>query len=154
VIDVSTPGSPAEVGYCDTPGRAEGVAVSGDYAYVADYGEGLRVIDVSTPGSPVEVGFYDTPGTAYRVEVAGDYAYVADSWLGLRAVDVSDPTAPVSVGFYDTPGNAASGLAASGGFVFVTEGSAGVEIFRDCELTLFSDGFETGNTSAWSHTVP
>jgi hypothetical protein len=102
----------------------------------------------------VEVGFYDTPGTAYRVEVAGDYAYVADAWLGIRAVDISDPFNPVSVGSHDTPGHASEGIAASGGFVWVAEGSAGLEIFRDCELTLFSDGFESGDTSAWSNTVP
>jgi len=79
---------------------------------------------------------------------------VADSWLGIRAIDVSTPSAPVSMGFYDTPGSASYGVAASGWFVYVTEGGAGVEIFRDCEMAIFSDGFEVGDTSAWSNTVP
>jgi hypothetical protein len=60
---------------------AYGVAVSGAYAYVADYNAGLRVIDVSNPSSPREVGFYDTPYYASGVAVSGSYAYVAD-WEG------------------------------------------------------------------------
>ena len=59
VIDVSTPASPTEVGFFDTPGNALDVAVSGTYAYVADRDAGLRVIDVSTPSNPIEVGFLE-----------------------------------------------------------------------------------------------
>jgi hypothetical protein len=36
VIDVSNPASPQRVGGYDTSGYARGVAVSGNYAYVAD----------------------------------------------------------------------------------------------------------------------
>jgi len=54
VIDVSTRRT-VEVAHVDTPGLAYGVAVSGGFAYVADYNQGLRVIDVSTPSAPVEV---------------------------------------------------------------------------------------------------
>ena len=154
VIDVSTPASPVEVGFYDTAGDTRGVAVSGSYAYLADYSEGLRVIDVSTPTLPNEVGFYDTSAYAHRVVVVGSYAYVADSWLGIRAVDVSTPSAPVNIGIYDTPGLANYGIAASGGLVFVSENDAGVEIFWDCAVVLFFDGFESRNTSTWSNTVP
>jgi len=55
VIDVSNPASPQGVGGYDT-GEAYGVAVSGNYAYVADDGAGLQVIDVSNPASPQRVG--------------------------------------------------------------------------------------------------
>jgi len=40
------------VGGYDTSGIAEDVAVSGNYAYVADRDAGLQVIDVSNPASP------------------------------------------------------------------------------------------------------
>ena len=36
VIDVSNPANPVRVGGYDTSGNAFGVAVSGNYAYVAD----------------------------------------------------------------------------------------------------------------------
>ncbi|MER3457836.1 MAG: hypothetical protein C4309_03625 [Chloroflexota bacterium] len=43
-LNVSNPANPYEVGFYDTPGGAEGVAVAGDYAYVADGEGGLDII--------------------------------------------------------------------------------------------------------------
>jgi len=146
VVDVSTPAAPIEVGY--TSGLSYGVAVSGGYAYVVDNNWGLRVIDVSMPAVPVEVAFFVMPGQADDVAVSGNYAYVADGNAGLRVVDVSTPAAPFEVGFYGTPGYA-NGVAVSGGYAYVAEGEAGIEIFLDCSI--FSDGFESGDTSAWSN---
>ena len=83
IINISNPASPTEVGFYDTPGALRGVAVSGSYAYVADYNSGLRIIDISNPASPTEVGFCDTPGECLGVAVSGSYAYVADT--GARA---------------------------------------------------------------------
>ena len=45
-------------------GLLMGVAVSGNYAYVADGVAGLQVIDVSNPANPQRVGGYDTSGYA------------------------------------------------------------------------------------------
>ena len=150
VIDVSTPSAPVEVGFYDTPGSARDVAAADGYAYVADRWAGLRVIDVSTPAAPVEVGFYETPGWAYGIVVSGGYAYAADDRKGLRVIDVSTPSAPVEVGFYDTPGSA-KGVAVSGGLVYLADGEAGLWIFGGC--TVFCDGFELGDASAWSSVV-
>jgi hypothetical protein len=82
VIDVSSPENPFEVGSCDTPDFAEGVYVSGSYAYVADY-YSLRVIDVSSSSNPKGVGFYDTFDSAYDVYVSGGLIYVAGGEGGL-----------------------------------------------------------------------
>ena len=103
------------VGSCDTPSEAYGVAVSGDYAYVADVYSGLQVIDIGTPGSPEIVGSIDTPGYAWGVAVSGDYAYVADYSSGLQVIDISTPGSPVIVGSIDTPGRA-RGVAVSGDY--------------------------------------
>ena len=43
VIDVSDPTAPVRVGFYDT-GEAFGVYVSGSYAYVADWGDGIYII--------------------------------------------------------------------------------------------------------------
>ena len=152
VIDVSNPAAPFEVGFVDTV-EAFGVAVAGAYAYVADTTAGLRVVDVSNPAAPVEVGFYDTPGWAYGVAVAGSYAYVGDGGAGLRVVDVSNPALPFEVGSYDTPGFA-YGVAVAGSYAYVGDGGAGLEVLTSCEGLLFQDSFESGDTSAWSATVP
>ena len=124
VMDVSNPSNPTEMGFCDTPGRAYGVAVAGGYAYVADRYYGLRVVDVSTPSNPTEVGFYDMWG-ADGVVVAGDYAYVVAG--GLRVVDVSTPANPTEVGFCDTPGYEL-GVAVAGGYAYIADGDSGLRV--------------------------
>ena len=73
ILDVSDPAHPAVVGRTGVlPGAVSGVAVAGDYAYVADQDSGLRIVDISNPATPSETGFCDTPGSAYGVAVAGD----------------------------------------------------------------------------------
>jgi hypothetical protein len=116
------------VGFFDTGDQAWDVAVSGDYAYVADGATGLRVINVSTPTNPQEVGFFDTAQAALGVAVSGNYAYVADYRDGLRVIDVSAPTNPQEVGFYDT--GDARGVAVNGTFVYVADGWAGLRVFN------------------------
>ena len=114
-------------GSYDTPGNATGVAVAGDYAYVADYTSGLQVIDISDPTSPVYAGSYNTPGYAYGVAVAGDHAYVADITHGLQVIDISDPTSPAYAGSYDTPGYA-FGVAVAGDHAYVADGDSGLQV--------------------------
>jgi hypothetical protein len=103
------------------------VAVSGNYAYVADYDCGLRIINVSNPAAPVEIGFCDTPGLAYGVAVSGSYAYVADRDEGLRIINVRNPAAPVETGFCDTPGLAYN-VAVEDDYVYVADYGAGLRI--------------------------
>ena len=59
------------------------MAVSGNYAYVADTAAGLQVIDVSNPANPQWVGGYGNSGDALGVAVSGNYVYVADGFWGL-----------------------------------------------------------------------
>jgi hypothetical protein len=93
------------VGGCDLPGDAWNVALSGNYAYIADDTSGLRVVDVSNPPSPAEVGYFDTPWNARGVALYSSYAFVADGGDGLWMINVADPAHPVQAGFFDgTPG--------------------------------------------------
>jgi hypothetical protein len=85
IIDVNMPSAPVIVGFYDTEG-AVGVAVNGNYAYVADsFGANysMRTIDVSVPEAPTEVGFYITPSSARSVATAGGFAYVTSNDAGL-----------------------------------------------------------------------
>jgi hypothetical protein len=106
-----------------------GVAVSGNFAYVADGWTGLRIINVSNPQSPFEAGYYDTPGRAWSVAVSGNFAYVADDYDGLRIINVSNPQSPFEAGYYDTPGYAC-GVAVSGNFAYVADLYAGLQIYQ------------------------
>ena len=62
-------------------GEAMGVAVSGNYAYVADARAGLQVIDVSDPANPRRVGGYDTSGWAGDELVATGFQVLAAVFL-------------------------------------------------------------------------
>ncbi|MBM3242308.1 T9SS type A sorting domain-containing protein [Candidatus Poribacteria bacterium] len=120
IYDLNNPVSPTLIGEKDTSGFACGVFVSGNYAYVADYWDGLAIIDVTNPenpGDPIYVpGYFDTiSAPAEDVFVSGGYAYVANGWDGLVIVDVTDSENPRFVKSIATDGGYALG-------VFVHEG--------------------------------
>ena len=98
---------------------AEAIAISNNYAYVADGAGGLRIFDVQNLGQPKEVGYYDTGGDAADVAVTGGYAYVTEG-ENLLIIDVSDPTQPKEKGYY-IAGNTVGKVAVSGGYVYMTE---------------------------------
>jgi hypothetical protein len=118
IIDISDPSNPKEVGHInDTEvggtaqllDGAEGVYVSGNYAYVASRNDdGLSIIDVSNKSNPVELGYINDSnvgGTAqclngaWDIYISGKYAYVTGSSDdGLSIIDISDPTNPKEVG--------------------------------------------------------
>ena len=125
VVDVSDPGNPVEIGF-NSSRRASGLAVSGDYAYIA--ANGLWVVDISTPSSPTEVGFLGLQG-GVDVAIAGDYAYVAGGWYGLVVADVSDPANPTQVSSYNLPGFAGD-VAVANGDVYVADSQSGLFILR------------------------
>jgi hypothetical protein len=153
VIDVTDPSNPFEVGSVDTPFLGWSVAVSGGFAYVVEYYFGLRVIDVSDPSTPFVVGSFEAPFPSVAIDVAvtGSYAYLAALGGGVRVIDVGDPSSPMEVGLAYTP-DIANGVAVAAGHVYVTDERAGLFVFRDC--LVFSDSFESGDTSAWSAMVP
>lgn len=106
-------------------GRAYGVAVQDNYAYVGE-GSSLLVLNISTPSSPSLVGRLAMPGKVMDIALFGQYAYVADADAGLQVVDVSNPSAPALKGFYATPGWA-NGISILGGRAYLA-GGAGLEI--------------------------
>jgi len=146
LIDVSDPSNPSQVGFYDTPGEGNDVALSPThaYAYVADgFSGGLQVVNVANPASLVSLGAYDTDGSVnalFSVRAAdsstpetGDYVFIADGQQGLRVVameptSTSRPTLREK-GFYDTRGWAGS-LTVVGKRVYVADGEDGVWILE------------------------
>jgi hypothetical protein len=121
------PFEPTLAGWYDTADLACGVAISGDYAYVADYGNGLVVVDISDPTTPIFAGSYNTAGWARGVAISGDHAYVADEANGLVVVDISDPSMPTLAGSYNTDGYAI-GVAISGDHAYVADDVNGLVV--------------------------
>jgi len=108
--------------------------VSGDYAYVADFGSGLAVIDISDPTNPGTPVYEDTTEYAINVYVSGDYAYVGVEASGLAVIDISDPTNPGTPIYEDTTGYAC-GVYVSGDYAYVADHSSGLAVINISDST-------------------
>ena len=74
------------VGHINNGASASGVAVSGHFACLANFADGLRVYDVSDPANPTNVAHSTVGGDAraFDLAMAGNYIYLADGLDGLR----------------------------------------------------------------------
>jgi hypothetical protein len=90
VIDISDPQSPRTVGSVERSTGAQGMYVTGSYAYIAAYEDGIDVINITDPQNPTLLTTVDTPGKAKDIFVSGSQAYVADNEGGLQIIDLSD----------------------------------------------------------------
>lgn len=104
VVDLAAPTVVA--GSVDT-GTANGVAVQGSLAYVADV-SGLVVVDVATPATPVIRSTTTLTTTAQSVAVSGTKAYVGtgipgSATGGVEIVDVTSPLFPAWLSILPAP---------------------------------------------------
>ena len=97
VVDVSDPTNPTYV--TDTVGgayQADHIRVSGDRAYVTDWGgDLLRAYDVSAPWNPMSAGLYYASDDTRGFAIAGDLAFVAVAGEGLEIVRMSQSVGTV-----------------------------------------------------------
>lgn len=108
IVEITNPTTPVWRGSVDTQGRALGVFVWENYAYVADGEGGFVVVNVSSPQSPSVVTTYSLPNR-YVQDVYVDLwfpsgggqklvAYVAADTAGLWVFDVTQPSSPTRIG--------------------------------------------------------
>jgi len=130
VVDVTDPANPFAAAEYDTPGYASSVALSGNYAYIADGADaGLQIVDVSQPEAPRQAGALAFSGDAVALTVAGSRVFVANGSAGVRVVDVSDATHPLEIASYPTPGFANS-VAVAGDMLYTACRGAGLVVLR------------------------
>ncbi|MBN1594662.1 hypothetical protein JW933_01920 [candidate division FCPU426 bacterium] len=128
IMDISDPLHPVPVSYFEPPGYAAyGVALQGDYAYLACNSGGLCVVDISDPNLPQQAGVTLQPTSAQSVAVDGNFAYVADGENGLRIIDISNPASPGQVGYQYLTGTARA-VAVKDSTAFVADGDDGLRI--------------------------
>jgi hypothetical protein len=115
--------SPSAISFVTIPGYANGVAVSGDYAYVAAGASGLQIVGFNADRTnPQIVSSLSLPGNANAVTLAGNLAYIAAGSAGLHVVDITNPLAPHLLGSLNISGNAL-GVKVRGTTAFVANGS-------------------------------
>lgn len=123
-LDVSDPTAVRRLGTLVVEPGPFDVAMSGNYAVVADWFNGLSVLDASDPANMRRVANLKFPTVStFRVVVSGNYAYVAGSWL--YAIDVSDPAHPRRMSSYEGPED----VAVSGNLLCTVHYGAGLEVF-------------------------
>ena len=158
IVDIATnPAQPAVAGSVRDPVDlfgAYGVAVSGNYAYVAaqgclsgqpcpnpNVGDSFAVVDVTWPASPTVVATLrnsnlPAPWTgsqalkhASSVAISGTYAYVTAAYSNrLTVIDISNPLGPQIVASIQDSSRLAFAVdvAVQGGYAYVTDQSSGL----------------------------
>lgn len=107
IVDISDPLHPVEMGALPVGSYHGGLAIEGDYAYVAvgwndEQTGGLSVVSLADLLAPVEVGFAPLEASPKDVEVRWPYAFTVGSSpysSGLSVIDIRSPWMPIRIGF-------------------------------------------------------
>ena len=128
--------------------EAKYVDVIGNYAYVANRYNGLKIIDVSDKSNISVAATYD-PGQVLGVDVEGDYAYLSTG-TGLEIINISIPTSPSLEGSYNTPGIASTVTYDSNSeMAYVADDSNGaliIDVSTSSSPSLYGSYDSSGNT--------
>lgn len=110
ILDMTNPLQPLQLAQKTLTGYANGLAIAGSTAYVAETNhEGedgglLEIVDVTNPQAPVILGSVALAGQPYSVQVQGNIAVVACQTAGVAIIDVSDTENPRLLATYNTSG--------------------------------------------------
>jgi hypothetical protein len=98
-FDVSDEHNSVEIATYEQPEGVRGVALNGNYAYLASLAAGLEVLDISTPETPVKAGQLSFSGTVAQAvaRYSSTRLLLANEDGKLHYVDVTDAAAPKSL---------------------------------------------------------
>ena len=142
ICDISDPQNPTLIKrYTDFVSYPQDIDVVDGKAYIADGNSGgIEVIDVNDPLNPFIIGYVDLIDGATGLVVKGKYAYVSNYILGgIEIVDISKSTNLTLAGWYRPSGCFALGVDAQDGFVYVADGLAGFQIYKNLLETPATD---------------
>jgi hypothetical protein len=137
IIDITDPANPNLLNrFQNITSYPQDVKVKDGIVYIADGYGGVEVVDVFDPMNPVVLGYVDLIDGSTGITLEGDYAYVSEYILGgLQIVDISNPSSPTLAGWYQPSGCFALGVDSYNGFVYVADGLAGFQIYRNLLVT-------------------
>jgi hypothetical protein len=116
-IDVSNPNELQQINYYRTCSGVYDVQVDGQYLYVANDIDGIKIFNITNSQHPLLIGSYDTPGYARHIKLDGDILYVADYGVGVQLISLEDRTNPQLISTF--PANWAFNLDIVGNYAFV-----------------------------------
>ncbi len=104
--------------------------VWGNYAALAEQGDGIEIFDVSNPASPQSISFYSTGGgSANGVFVSGNYLFIAYGSVGLHVLDVTNPFMPIYRSSLVLPGFAdVENVFVSGNYAYLAAKNSGMYV--------------------------
>jgi hypothetical protein len=149
IVDVSIPDSPIQLGAYSGCSTASGVAADGDLAFLACSNGSMHVVSIADPAMPTQVGLYTDPSTYMQGSSIGYHDGFV--WYGhtggVEVLDVSDPALPTRILRFETAGAVRGMEVDEDGNAWLAATTDG--IYR-VQPFVFRDGFESGDTGAWT----
>jgi len=97
ILDISDPWNPNRISMIQFEESTYDIQVSGDFAYLANYGDGIRIIDISDPIAPSVVHSIQQPGSATYLALRDNELYVSRNGGNFSIYDVSNPLDPILI---------------------------------------------------------
>jgi len=111
-------------------GQVQGVALQGDFAYIADMNSGLSILDLSDPSAPTLTGKCDpNEMRSTDIQVAGQYAFLIEGPY-VQVIDASNPTKPVEVGSLYNQGGWVVNSTLNGDRLYLADLDRGIRIIN------------------------
>ena len=133
IVDITNPSAPILTNrFQGITSYPQDVKVKDGIVYIGDGNGGVEVVNAIDPMNPSVIGYVDLIDGSTGIKVDGDYAYVSEYILGgLQIVDISDPSSPTLAGWYLPTGVFALGAESFNGFVYISDGLGGIQIYRN-----------------------
>lgn len=119
VVNLVDPLTPRLVFPVALPTHTEGVALSGDHAYVAGFG--LQIVNIANPAAPAVEASAPALGLGYVHAVDGDLAVAATFGYSLHAFSLANPSSPLPLGLPFGTASLAYGIAVRWPYAYLAE---------------------------------
>lgn len=138
ILDLTDQGNPT-IKASVTQFWPSGLTSQGEFAFLVDDLEGVRVFNISDPTLPQQVGLMPTSVGGFEfsphelkqreITIADQILYIPDPAYGLTTVDIRNPSQPVRVGHYMTPvPDAVFNIKVVGNHAFTANRNAGFRV--------------------------
>ncbi len=144
-----------QIGYLPVvQGHIRAVAIGGNYAFLADTVNGLRIVDISDHANPQEVTVYSTGNPPQRIFIGGNYLFVIGNQI--NGMNILDITTPLSPSFLKNLPNVReiNDVQYVDSMLYIASGSMGLLVYDLSSINhpVFCSSFSEGGL-CWAHGV-